>query len=114
MMLPAISPAIVGLLPDPVASVLLALAIILIGARLGGAAAEQLGRPAVFGELLVGVVLGNLQGARLDWLVTMRTNAPVDLLAQVGAVILLFQVERTARHPAMNPFRRARVHSTWP
>jgi Kef-type K+ transport system membrane component KefB len=78
--------------PEPVANVLLALAVILVGARLGGCAAERLGQPAVLGELLVGVVLGNLQGARLEWVTSMRTDPTVDLLAQVGAVILLFEV----------------------
>jgi Kef-type K+ transport system membrane component KefB len=46
----------------------------------------------VLGELLAGVVLGNLQFAGLEWLVAMRTNQTVDVLAQVGAVILLFEV----------------------
>ena len=92
MILLAPSPALAVAHADPVANVLLALAIILVGARLGGCAAERLGQPAVLGELLVGVVLGNLQGARLEWLVAMRTDQTVDLLAQVGAVILLFEV----------------------
>ena len=92
MMLFAQSPAIIVSPPDAAASVMLALAIILVCARLGGCAAERLGQPAVLGELLVGVVLGNLQGARLEWLVAMRMNPTVDLLAQVGAVILLFEV----------------------
>ncbi len=78
--------------PAPVASVLLALAVILVGARLGGCAAERLGQPAVLGELLVGVVLGNLEWANLQWLAAIKTDPTIDLLAQVGAVILLFEV----------------------
>jgi Kef-type K+ transport system membrane component KefB len=46
----------------PIAFVLLALAIILAAARLGGSVVERFGQPAVLGELLVGVVLGNLPG----------------------------------------------------
>jgi Kef-type K+ transport system membrane component KefB len=92
MILLAPSPVLAVSHPEPVASVLLALTVILVGARLGGCAAERLGQPAVLGELLVGVILGNLQGASLEWLVAMRTNQTVDLLAQVGAVILLFEV----------------------
>jgi Kef-type K+ transport system membrane component KefB len=92
MILLAQSPALAMPHPEPVTNVLLALTVILVGARLGGCAAERLGQPAVLGELLVGVVLGNLQGASLEWLVAMRTNQTVDLLAQVGAVILLFEV----------------------
>ena len=41
-------------------TVLLALAIILGGAKLAGHVAERFGQPAVLGELLVGVLLGNL------------------------------------------------------
>ena len=92
MMLSAPLPLLALPHPEPVASVLLALTIILVGARLGGCAAERLGQPAVLGELLVGVVLGNLQGASLGWVVSLRTDPMVDLLAQVGAVILLFEV----------------------
>ena len=92
IMLQVVSPAIAASSPAPVANVLLALAIILVGARLGGAAAERLGQPPVLGELLIGVVLGNLAGAQLGWLATMRSNETMDLLAQVGAVILLFEV----------------------
>lgn len=40
--------------------VLAALVVILIGARLGGALVAAAGQPAVLGELLVGVLLGNL------------------------------------------------------
>src|SRR5207244_2766695 len=45
---------------DPVAPVLLALAAILAGAKLGGDLAERIGQPAVLGELVVGILLGNL------------------------------------------------------
>src|ERR1700704_4451947 len=91
MLLAAASPIPVIHL-DPVPTLLLALAIILAGARLGGCAAERLGQPAVLGELLVGVVLGNVYGPGLDWIATIRTDGMVSLLAQVGAVILLFEV----------------------
>jgi Kef-type K+ transport system membrane component KefB len=43
---------------EPIAFVLLTLAIILAAARFGGSAAERFAQPAVLGELLVGVVLG--------------------------------------------------------
>src|SRR5438105_279740 len=53
---PMRSPAVV----DPVAPVLLALAAILAGAKLGGDLAERIGQPAVLGELVAGILLGNL------------------------------------------------------
>src|SRR4051812_5040145 len=45
---------------DPVTSLLLGISIILLAAKLGGHLLVRLGQPAVLGELLVGVVLGNL------------------------------------------------------
>ncbi len=72
---------------DPVAPVLLALALILAGAKLGGHVAERIGQPAVLGELFVGVVLGSLPALRL-----FAATPAIDVLASLGAVILLFEV----------------------
>src|SRR5687767_5794392 len=44
---------------DPVTPLLLGLAMILIAAKLGGAVMVALKQPAVLGELLVGVLMGN-------------------------------------------------------
>jgi Kef-type K+ transport system membrane component KefB len=85
--------------PDPVAFVALALAVILIAAKLGGHVAQRIGQPAVLGELLVGVVLGNLGLAGLDWLEPIKSDATIDVLARLGVIILLFEVglESTVR-----------------
>jgi Kef-type K+ transport system membrane component KefB len=77
---------------ESTAGLLLALAVVLLAARVGGGAAERLGQPAVLGELLVGVLLGNLGGAAGTWLRTMRDSPGVELFAGVGAVVLLFEV----------------------
>jgi Kef-type K+ transport system membrane component KefB len=77
---------------DPIALVLLALAVILAAARLGGSIAEWFGQPAVLGELLVGVILGNLPGAGAQWSHAIREQPVIGLLAEIGAVILLFEV----------------------
>jgi hypothetical protein len=45
---------------DPITQVVLLLAVILVAAKLGGELAVRLGQPAVLGELVAGVVLGNL------------------------------------------------------
>ncbi|HEX7507285.1 MAG TPA: cation:proton antiporter [Polyangia bacterium] len=77
---------------DPVASVLLALTIILVAAKLGGELATRLGQSAVLGELLVGVLLGNLKlfgFARLDYL---WIDPAIDMLARLGVLVLLFEV----------------------
>jgi Kef-type K+ transport system membrane component KefB len=80
-----------GAAPD-LAPLLLALVLVLLGARLGGALAERFRQPAVLGELLAGVVLGNL--GLLGWhgLDGMRGLAGLDLLAQIGVLFLLFEV----------------------
>jgi Kef-type K+ transport system membrane component KefB len=77
---------------EPIAFVLLTLAIILAAARLGGSVAERFSQPAVLGELLVGVVLGNLPGLAGNWSVQVKGDPMIGLLAGVGAVVLLFEV----------------------
>ena len=75
---------------DRVAPVALGLAVILIAAKVGGHLAVRVGQVAVLGELLAGVALGNLPGAEsLRWL---REDPSIDVLARLGALILLFEV----------------------
>jgi Kef-type K+ transport system membrane component KefB len=77
---------------DAVASVVLALAVILAAAKLGGDLAVRVGQPAVLGELVMGVVLGNLGLAGIPWLEPLRGDATIAMLAELGVLILLFQV----------------------
>ena len=74
------------------APVLGALVVILVAARMGGALAQRLGQPPVLGELLAGVLLGNL--GLLGWhgMSVMRESAPLELLSQLGVLFLLFTV----------------------
>jgi Kef-type K+ transport system membrane component KefB len=84
---------------DTLAPVVLALAVILAAAKLGGDAASRIGQPAVLGELVVGVLVGNLSLLGIGWFQFIAANATIALLAQLGAVILLFEVglESTVR-----------------
>ncbi|HKC81424.1 MAG TPA: cation:proton antiporter [Gemmatimonadaceae bacterium] len=84
---------------DTLAPVVLALAVILAAAKLGGDVAERIGQPAVLGELVVGVLVGNLTLLGVDWFRFITANATIGVLAQLGAVILLFEVglESTVR-----------------
>ena len=84
---------------DPVTPVVIALAIILAAAKLGGHLAAQVGQPAVLGELVAGVVLGNLDLAGISWFGSIERDPTVDILARLGVVILLFEVglESTVR-----------------
>lgn len=75
-----------------VGPVMLALAVIIAGAKLGGDLAVRLGQPSVLGELLIGIILGNLALIGLDWFEPIKFNETVKVLAQIGVVILLFEV----------------------
>ncbi|HTK43593.1 MAG TPA: cation:proton antiporter [Gemmatimonadales bacterium] len=77
---------------DPIAFVALALAIILAGAKLGGHLAERIGQPAVLGELLVGIVLGNLHLVGIENFEPLKANTTLDALARLGVILLLFEV----------------------
>jgi Kef-type K+ transport system membrane component KefB len=77
---------------DPVAPVLAALAVILVVAKLAGDLAARLGQPAVLGELLAGVVLGNLTLAGVGGLAFFTTDPTLDMLARLGVLLLLFEV----------------------
>lgn len=84
---------------DPVAFVGLALVIILASAKIGGELATRAGQPAVLGELVVGVILGNLPLLNISVFAHIATNQFVDMLARLGVLILLFEVglESTVR-----------------
>jgi Kef-type K+ transport system membrane component KefB len=77
---------------DPVAPVALWLVVILVAAKLAGDLATRLGQPSVLGELVAGVVLGNLALAGFDGLEPIKADPFVDMLARLGVLILLFEV----------------------
>jgi Kef-type K+ transport system membrane component KefB len=84
---------------DPAAPIVLALAIILVLAKVGGDVASRFKQPAVLGELFVGVVLGNLSllteavtGTPLNYFETISTDLHLDMLSRLGVIILLFEV----------------------
>ena len=70
--------------------VLAALVVILVGAKLGGAFAVMLRQPSVLGELLVGVLLGNVSLLGFHGFDGMRQLASIEVLAQLGVLFLLF------------------------
>jgi Kef-type K+ transport system membrane component KefB len=84
---------------DPAAPIVLALAIILVLAKVGGDLATRVKQPAVLGELVVGVVLGNLTllsealtGSPLRYFEDLSGNSYLDMLSRIGVIILLFEV----------------------
>jgi Kef-type K+ transport system membrane component KefB len=77
---------------DAVPTILITLAFVLVGAKLAGEAVERLGQPAVLGELLVGIVLGNLTLVGGPDVAFLRESETFAVLAELGAILLLFQV----------------------
>jgi Kef-type K+ transport system membrane component KefB len=73
--------------------VLFAVALLVLAAKAGGLVAERWGQPPVLGELLVGIALGNvllpIAGGTVE---TLRTDPTLLFLAQIGVLILLFDV----------------------
>jgi Kef-type K+ transport system membrane component KefB len=67
------------------------IALILLAARLSGVV-ERFGQPTVLGELLVGVVLGNLALVGLDFFEPATTDTILVFLAELGVIVLLFQI----------------------
>jgi Kef-type K+ transport system membrane component KefB len=76
----------------PVVPVLLGLVIILMAAKLGGELFERIHQPAVLGELIFGMVLGNLVYIGYRGLEFLSTAEGLEILAQLGVILLLFQV----------------------
>jgi len=71
---------------------LLWLALILMSARLFTPLAARLGFPAVLGELLLGVLLGNLSLFGLSLFESIRHDPIIKFLAELGVIVLLLQI----------------------
>jgi Kef-type K+ transport system membrane component KefB len=77
---------------SPVTPVLLGLVLILVAAKVGGELAERMQQPAVLGELVAGVILGNLVLFGFHGFDFLATNEGIAILAEIGVVLLLFEV----------------------
>ncbi len=80
-----------------ITGVLLALVVLLVAAKLGGALAELLGQPAVLGELLAGIALGALPAVGVQDLAYMAHDPTIEALAEIGVILLLFEVGLSTR-----------------
>jgi Kef-type K+ transport system membrane component KefB len=69
-----------------------ALALVIVAARLGAALMRRFGQPEVLGELLAGVLVGNLGLLGLHAFDRLSSLPGLDLLAQLGVLFLLFMV----------------------
>jgi Kef-type K+ transport system membrane component KefB len=67
------------------------IAVVLIAAKIG-CLVDRVGQPMVLGELLMGIVLGNLALIGVPWFEEIRGDGTIKFLADLGVVILLFQI----------------------
>ncbi len=75
-----------------IADVLLGLIIILLAAKLGGDLLERFHQPAVLGELLFGIIIGNLVLVGVDTFEPFKHSLTLEVLSELGVIILLFEV----------------------
>ncbi len=71
--------------------ILLSLFIVFVAAQIGGEIAQRLKLPGVVGEIAAGCIIGP---SLLGWIVPEQTatGTPLDVLAEIGVVLLLFSV----------------------
>ncbi len=74
--------------------ILFSLGVLVVAAKFAGLAVERWGQPAVLGELLVGVGLGNLVPTLFGntGIAFVRNEPTLLVLAEIGVLILLFDV----------------------
>lgn len=75
-----------------IAQVLLALLVALTAAKLGGELFVRIGQPSVLGELVLGIVVGNLTLVGFGGLDFISRNLTIEMLGEIGVILLLFQV----------------------
>jgi Kef-type K+ transport system membrane component KefB len=77
---------------NQVGPILLGLIIILLAAKLGGDVVERFRQPAVLGELIFGMIIGNLALVGINALEPLKHHITIEILAEIGVIILLFEV----------------------
>lgn len=91
-LLPLLASASTSHESDAVPAVLLALAFVTVCAKLAGELFLRLGQPSVLGELFVGIVAGNATLFGGPDLTALASGDTFTVLAELGAVLLLFHV----------------------
>lgn len=86
--------------PSHFATTLLWIVLLLVAARVSSIVTRWK-QPEVLGELLIGVLLGNLFLFGFNGLELLRTDETIHFLAELGVVILLFQVGLESNIKAM-------------
>lgn len=89
---------------DHTTQILLGLFIVFVAAQVGAEIAQRLKLPAVVGEIAAGVIVGP---GVLGW---VHVNEPLEVLAEVGAVLLLFSVGLETR---VGDLKKVGATATW-
>lgn len=71
--------------------------LILLAAKIGGEIFERIGQPAVLGELLLGVIIGNMAFTGISYFETLKSHEGIRLAAEIGVILLLFEVGLESR-----------------
>jgi Na+:H+ antiporter len=71
---------------------LLSWILVLMAGKAGGEIAERISQPAVLGELIIGIIIGNLALIGFYKLDYLKTDEYVNILAEIGVILLLFEV----------------------
>ncbi len=89
--------------------ILFGLAVLVVVAKIGGVLAQRVRQPAVLGELLAGVAIGNLLPFSFGsaGIAFVRSEPTLLFLAQLGVLILLFDV-------GLEADLRAMIRAGWP
>ncbi len=75
-----------------VGHVLLALVMVLVAAKVGGDIAMRVKQPPVLGELIAGVIVGNLGLVGIHAFEWIAQDEMMTVLAEIGVILLLFEV----------------------
>ncbi|NQY81230.1 MAG: cation:proton antiporter [Candidatus Caenarcaniphilales bacterium] len=77
---------------DPVVPVLLSISLVLLAAKAGAFLAHKFKQPAVLGELLAGVIVGNVALSGFHGLEFLKHDHMLEIFSGLGVIILLFEV----------------------
>jgi Kef-type K+ transport system membrane component KefB len=75
-----------------VGPILFSLIIILLAAKFGGDLVQRMKQPAVLGELIFGMIIGNLALLGIHIFEPFKHLITIEILAEIGVIILLFEV----------------------
>ena len=72
--------------------ILIGLAVMLVVAKLSGEFFERLKQPAVLGELIGGILIGNLFLLGFNGAEALKTDSVIAAIAEIGVIVLLLEV----------------------